>query len=292
MKFILFLYFILTACPVCFSQIKTKQFVNVVPNWDITLLSVTKNQSVSNDSVFLYAKRGKSHDSTLIMTQYFDSFGRILKREEHNLNESGVWRNTNFTYVGDLLVNKETISESFIYINNSNLHKYITTYDYDSIGNIIEEKMYSYSGDSLKDVSITIWNREYDSTGHLIKEFITLPKKESYLYFTRIYNEGILKEAKIYDFKQNWIYSYLHEYDNILKVETIYLFNSSKEIKNELFYDEKNRLVQEKNYADGRAFLDHSTQTYSYSSNGLVERQTFQDIAGKNYFYKHFYTKN
>ena len=62
----------------CLSQTRMKQFVSVVPNWNINNPVIIKKQAVSKDSVFLYTKRKNNHDSTLVITEYFDSSGNPL----------------------------------------------------------------------------------------------------------------------------------------------------------------------------------------------------------------------
>ena len=241
-------------------------------------------------TLYFYKKRKNNKDSILRMTQYFDTSGNLVERDEYNV-KGEVFRITNYTYQNDILFQQESISKEMFSINSSNLSKKLKTYEHDSFGNVITEKEFSYFGDSLKSVSTTIWNREYDSQGHLIKEFITLPGGKTYLHHVYYYSNEILNEIKTYDINQNWMYSYLYEYDELTRIKSLYLNNSSKVLKHEFFYDDQKKLVKEKDYDQGRAFLDHSTQTYIYKSNGLLESQSFDDIKGENYYYKHFYTQ-
>jgi len=277
----------------CLSQTRMKQFVSVVPNWNINNPVIIKKQAVSKDSVFLYTKRKNNHDSTLVMTEYFDSSGNTLERDEYGFDKTGVWRITNYNYEGDLLVKKEVMSKTIYSVNNLNLRKSMNTFEYDSKGNIITESEYSYFGDSLENFSVTIRNKEYDTTGRLTKEFLTLPKKEPFLNHIYFYNTNFLSEVKNYDYKQEWLYSYIHEYDKEFKIESIYLSNISpnKKLESEFFYDDNKRLIQEKDYTIGRNNLYHSTQTYLYNADGLLKYQSFQDVKDNNYYFKHFYSK-
>lgn len=87
------------------------------------------------------------------------------------------------------------------------------------------------------------------------------------------------------------MYSYLYEYDETARIKSEYLHNSSKALIYESFYDEQKRLVKEKNYPQRSSSLIHTTQTYYYKLNGLLESQSFEDTRGEHYYYKHFYTK-
>jgi hypothetical protein len=293
MKFILCFYYNLLFCSVCFSQTKISQFVNLAPDWINSNPAIIIQQQVSSESVFLYNKRKNNHDSLLIMTQYFDSLGNIIERDEYFLNKKGISKITNFSYVEDLLLKKEIISNTMFEINGSSIGKDIIAYEYDSLDNNITEKKYSYFGNSLKNLSITILNKEYNTKGHLIKEFQKLPYGgEFYLYHSYVYENGILGEIKSFDTKQNWIYSDYHEYDTVLNTESVFLINAYNErrLLNEFFYDSKKSLIEKKDYTGGHLVLDHSTQVYLYDSNGLIESQSFRDIRGITYYYKHFYS--
>lgn len=286
MKFSI-LFILVTLCINCYSQ---KTFIySIQPNWNHNILEVIRSQNIKSDSVYFYKKKKNNKDSTLIMTQYFDSLGNLIERNEFNFNRE-VFRITDYSYIDTILLKEERISKDMFYINGSNLSKKIRTYDHDGLGNIIAEKEYSFFGDSLKSMSVTEWNRDYDSLGHVIKEFITLPKAETYLYHTYSYTNGNLIEIKTYNFNQIWTYSYLYEYDDKANTKSVYLYNNEKTLNHEFFYNEK-KLVMEKDYEQGHGFLDHITQTYFYKPNGLLVSQAIQNLKGESYYYQHFYSK-
>jgi len=272
----------------CYAQ--SKLIYSVEPNWDNNISEIIKTQNIKTDSVYYYEKRKNNKDRTLILTQYFDSLGNLIERDEYNF-KGEVFRITNYTYLDTVLVRKETISKTMLYLKNSNISKKVNTYDRDSVGNIIEEKEYSFYGDSLKSHSPRILKREYDDSGHLVKEFVTPPGDKTYLRHTYIYANGILTEIKSYDVNQNWMYSYLYEYDEKKMSKSVYLFNNSKNLSHEFFYNDQKRLIKEISYEEGQAIQDHTTQTYSYKHDGLLESQTFEGLKGENYYYKHFYSK-
>jgi len=83
----------------------------------------------------------------------------------------------------------------------------------------------------------------------------------------------------------------LYETDDKAHTKSVYLYNNEKTLAHEFFYDNQKKLIMEKDYEQGHGFLDHITQTYFYASNGLLESQSFQDLKGENYYYKHFYSK-
>ncbi len=290
MKFILLFSFSLVCFCTAFSQIK--QFVSIDPNWDINKASLIRETGVRIDSVFLYPKKERSHDSTLMLVDFFDTTGNIVEKDEYAFNRSGLWRLTTYSYSNGLLLNKQVHAKPNFIINDKSYGtKDIYTYDYDSAGNNITEKLYSYTGAALDHYSLTIWNREYDSAGHLIKEYETLSGQEPYLHCTYNYNNGSLSETSYYDKDKNLMYAYLHRYDTELNVASISLTNryNSNSLQSELFYDDKKRLIQEKHYSYVHLYLDHTTQNYFYDANGLIQKQSFQDLSGNNYYYKHFY---
>jgi len=222
------------------------------------------------------------------MTQYFDSLGNLIERNEFGF-DGEVFKITDYTYVDTVLTKEEEMSKTMFYSNGNILSKKIRTYDHDRSGNNIIEKEYSSFGDSLKLKSVTEWDRVYDSSGHIIKEFVTLPKAERYLYHAYNYSNGNLVEMKTYDMNQNWMYSYLYEYDNFAHTKTVYLYNSEKTVSHEFYYKDT-KLVMEKDYEQGHGLLDHITQTYAYNTNGLLESQTLKNLKGDSYYYRHFYT--
>ncbi len=225
------------------------------------------------------------------MTEYFDSSGNLIEREDHGF-DGKMFRITNYIYADTELLKKESISLGVIYVNGSNTSKMVETYDHDSLGNITDEKEYSYFWDSLNSIPLHIWKKEYDITGHIAREFVTLPGGKTYLHQTYAYDNGNLREIKNYDFNQNWMYTYLYEFDAQTGTRSEYsVYNTSRVLKHEFLYDGQKRLIEERDYDQGLAFLDHITQNYFYSPVGLVESQTMEDLSGKNYYFKHFYSK-
>jgi hypothetical protein len=289
MKYISLLLFIFSFHSICQSQ-NMKTFVSVNPNWDISVSSVNKSSFINIDSVYLFNKKQNNRDSTLVMIQYFDSAAQIIERDEFRADRS-VWRITNFNYQNNLLLTKEIMSADMFVINNSNITKHVYNNMYDINGNIISVVDSSYFGDSLKSVSVTVWDREYDSAGHLIKEFETLPKQKAFLHYTYLYTDGNLTEIKSYDFKKNWIYSHVYEYDTQSNTKSIFLVNNSKVLTSTSFYDNKKRLIKEVYNNEGLSNWYPITNIYSYNVDGVLESQIFQDLKGRKYYYKHYYEK-
>src|ERR1700739_4269925 len=153
----------------CYSQ-NILNIYSIEPNWDNDSPINIKIQNIRCDSVYFYKKRKNNKDSTLRMTQYFDSLGNLIERDEYNL-KGEVFRIINYTYWDSMLVKQDILTKGLFYINDSDISKKVKTYDHDSLGNIVEEKEYFFSGDPLKLFSTTIWDREYDSLGNLTKEF-------------------------------------------------------------------------------------------------------------------------
>jgi hypothetical protein len=239
--------------------------------------------------VYYFKKKKHNKDSTLIMTEYFDSLGNLIERNEFGL-DGEVFRITDYTYVDTVLTKEEEMSKTMFYSNGNILSKKIRTYDHKSSGDTITEKEYSFFGDSLKFRSVTEWERVYDSLGHVIKEFVTLPKVKTYLYHSYNYSNGTLVEMKTYDINQSWMYSYLYEDDPFAHIKTVYLYNNEKTRSHEFFYNDT-KLVKEKDYEQGHGVVDHITQTYVYNAHGLITSQTLKDLKGDTYYYKHFYSK-
>lgn len=272
------------------AQVYT-EYRRIQPNWDNYSSEVIKSEKIKNDSVYFYKKRNKNIDSALTLTQYFDSLGNLTERDEYSSN-GVVFIITKYTHIDTVLLKEETISKDIFFKSDTSLSKEIRTYSHDNFGNVTTEKEYDFFGNALKSMSVTVWDREYDSLGNLIKEIITLPTGEKYLYHTFSYVNGILSEIKTYDNYKNWIYSYLYEYTGKMNKKSVYLYNTDKTLSHEYFYKEK-KLILEKSYDQGNYFLfsDHNTQSYFYNSSGLLESQIFQDIIGKNHYFKHFYSK-
>lgn len=263
---------------------------SIDPNWDNFSSDIITGEHIKSDSVYLYKKRKNNKDSALRMTQYFDSLGKLIERDEYDLNGK-TFRITNYTYVDTALLKQETVSKDIFYIKSSNVSKKIKTYERDSSGNITVVKEYTFFGDSLNYRTITVWHREYDNSNRLTREFLTPPKGESYLRHTYTYENGILTEVKTYGANKDWMYSYLYEFDEQTRVKSIYLYNASKTLTQEFFYDDHDKLIKEKEYEQGRAFKDHITQTYSYKPNGQLESQDLEGLQGESYYFKHFYSK-
>lgn len=292
MKLLLYLCYSLLFSSFCFSQKGMKQVINIAPEWVYSNAATIKNQAIRTDSVFRFNKRKNNHDSVLVLIQHYDASGNIMERIEYSFNKQEVYKTTNFTYLRNILSKKEIVAQSFFEINGSNITRDVSTYMYDSLGNNITEKQYSHDEDTLSEQSMTFINKEYDTKGHILKEFQKMAFGKLYLYHTYVYKFGTLSEIKSFDLKENLMYSTLHEFDNELNMENIFLYNifHEKTLQYELYYDERKQLIQKKNYTGGHFVLDHSTQSYSYSPDGLILTESFQDIRGTTYYYRHFYS--
>jgi hypothetical protein len=272
------------------------------PCFDINSSKDLKQQSITKEDIYLYSKKEKNHDSTLIMTQYFDSLGNIVETDEFNKKTKEVGKITNMDYLDGLIIKKQATFRSPPIITNNSLEKEIETYDYDSAGNIISVKSYIYYDDILSGF-VTIHKKEYDSAGRLSraleqvikdKDSFNIYQDSFYVYQTYLYDyRDRLTEIRNFDQKGNFNYSHLHKYDSATNMKSVYLSDahSSDNLLGEFFFDTQKRIIEEKHYEEyDNDYSDQNTQSYSYNLNGLVESQSFEDFFGKKYFYKHYYT--
>jgi hypothetical protein len=299
MKIVLFFFtvFLFTDCysqkRVVFHKTVVSQntlVYSIEPNWENFSSEIIKAQHIKSDSVYSYKKRRKNKDSAIRMAQYFDTLGNLIERDEYDF-DGKISKIINYTYADTALLKQETISKEIFYIKGSNISKKVKTYERDSSGNITLIKEYSFFGDSLRSSSTTSWRREYDNSNCLTKEYLTPSKGETYLRHTYLYTNGILTEVKSYGTNKEWIYSYLYEFDQITRVKSIYLYNASKKLSHEFFYDDNGKLIKEQDYDQGHDLKDHITQTYSYTSNGQLETQELEGLTGESYYFRHFYSK-
>jgi len=263
------------------------------PEWLNTNSMILRSNVVQKDSVYYYDTKENNPDSALIMTQYFDSLGNLLERDEFSVKKKGeVWKVSNFSYLGDQLFKKEIISMTENKeVHEARLKKDVFTYEYDSAGDVVKVKAYSFPNSSIYTYSLTIQENEYDSSGHLIKEFLTRGRGNRFLYRTYIYDHGILTELNTYDSTGYLSYSNTRKFDNKKNILSIYLGdNAPDNLRLELYYDDKKRLAQQKIYWEGG--VDYESQYYWYNAGGLVDRQVVKyDINGKKYYYRHFYSR-
>ena len=139
----------------------------------------------------------------------------------------------------------------------------------------------------------TIFSREYDASGHFIKEYVTYPNQPKYLLREYFYNDrNQLTEARSYSFNGVAAFTYLHEFNEEERTETVYKQYglNEKVIQSDYAYDKQHRLIMSKSYTQGQSYLKHHTQTFIYGARNLVEMQIYQDTERDDYYYKHFYT--
>jgi TonB family protein len=263
------------------------------PNWEIDSPALIGTHLITKDSVFVYDRRNHNRDSTLAFVGYFDSSGNKMETDEFTFDKGRLWRITNYAYEGGLLFKKEEITQSTFTINGSSpVDKNVSTYDYDSLGNNVAEKLYSHITDSSKRISVTAWQREFDRLGHVVKEFEALPNQATLLLHKYYYVNGKLSVVETYDKHEKLIYSWQYKHDNKDNSESIFLVNHSPEpeIQRESYFDDQNRLIKEELYNEGPSYADYITEKYVYDSKGLVAWQSYQDIGGNHYYFRHFYT--
>jgi hypothetical protein len=264
---------------------RTQVYVTIAPSWNPATNAIRKMKSVSTDSVFMYRSKKKNKDSTLVMVQFFDTLGNLLKRDQYSLHGEFSMREI-FTYEDKLLMRKDEVK-------GSSSTKQVTTYQYDSAGHVVRENFYNNYKDDLQNEKTTIYNKIYDEFGHVAREFVTYPNQPMYLLREYLYNvQNQLTEIKSFNYNGEVSFSYLHEYDMEERTESVFrqFGLNEKEIQNDFAYDKQYRLIMSKNYTQGQRYLKHSTQTFVYSSNNLVDSQIYQDTERNNYYYKHFYT--
>lgn len=286
------LFTISTLCT--FAQRRTVVYYNnPVPTWDTSLHQVVKNLSITSDSVFYYPKAKNNNDSALAFVEYFDTEGNVTEREEFNRATHAVAKIINYRYAENLLTVEESVAQSDFLINdNEGIDRVTRTFDHDSAGNVVTEKIFSYFGKSTNNPSVTTKSREYDNEGHLTKEYVTLPKQQPYLYRVFMYEDGVLSEEKTFNMQQDWIYSYVYEWDKRANTKRVYLLNQSKKLQREYQYDRQQRLVKDKQFTARNIYWDYSGNEYTYDANGLPSSQVFNQVTGERFYYKHFYTHN
>ncbi|HVX50784.1 MAG TPA: hypothetical protein VHB48_11540 [Chitinophagaceae bacterium] len=275
----------------CHAQgVRFSRTLYFYPSWDTSLFRAVKMHAVVNDSIYYYAKAQKKHDSALAAVLYFNTRGYMIEKDEFEVSSGGVEKITNYTYNDNGTPARiETQARSSISINgNPAIDKDVVTFDYDTAGNIIARKDYSYIRDTSG--SLTENNYEYDSAGRRIKEYLSMPHTAKYLYRDYTYTGSKLSEEKMFDFQGHWMYSYDYEYDDRARETSIYLVNDNRTLSKEYFYDTQQRLIKEKSYSNRNVFWDHSTQEYTYSSAGLLTSQSYRNANGDNFYFRHFYT--
>jgi len=263
------------------------------PDWNIDPPELIESKSIKNDSVFRLRRHNDRLDSTLAFVEYFDTLGNKLETDEYTGDSSQLWRIRNYSYEDGLLFKMEQISTSLTKVNHSNsVKKSIFTYEYDSAGNNVRETLYDNVNDSAKRITVTKWEKEYDNLGHIVKEYETPPKQESYLKHKYSYRDGKLNEDATFDMKKNWIYSYIYMYNSEDNLLNIFLSTNSsvQRIQKRLYYDTTKRLTKEDIYTDAVDSLDHVTDTFVYNFAGLVVWQSCQDVIDNIYYFVHHYT--
>jgi hypothetical protein len=283
---------ILAAMFFCLKGYSQNSYQYAAQTWNYSLSKIIKAENIKRDSVFVYGKRKNNKDSMLIMTDFFDTSGYLVEKDQYSPTKE-LERIINYTYSDSVLLQQETINRS-VFRNGSNFSKKIRDYYYDSIGNNIIVEENSYIGDSLKNGSVSIFKREYDSMRNLINEFRTLPQGQV-LYHSWVYSNGKLREFKTYNQNQTLINWYLNEYDDKQNRKTVYDMNKGKTLTQEYFYDNYNRVIMEKDYESPQInkhdYLSHTTLTFQYNSKGLVAGETFQDTNGEYAYIKVIYSK-
>jgi hypothetical protein len=271
-----------------YSQLAFASQITANSNKDVS--AIIKTEKIKSESMYIYEKKKNNKDSTLFMTQYFDSSGNLIERDEYKPNKE-LFRIINYSYNGGILIKQETITKSPLLVNGFNISKKVKTYTYDSVTKTVLEKEYTFSGDSLKNETVSLLKKEYDSLGYLQKEYALLPNGEFYLYRTYTYLNGILSEIKRYNIYQTLQKSYFYEYDDKLNSKNVFNLLGEKTLAHEYHYDDHKKLIMEKDYEMGRLFLDHITFTYSYNSMGLLDSEVFQSLNGDYTYYKYYYSK-
>lgn len=282
-----------------FSQINPSThtvtvYFSIKPTWIDNSKQTIMENDIFSDSVYYYSRAKHNKDSTLIMTQYFDSLGNLLERDEFNRTNGQVIKITNNKYIDTFLVEGET-EELTPYTFSTNSGSYSSSkidinYEYNKNGKVVTRKENSYFEDSLKHADPIIYTLEYNDIGFLSKEFVALHHIAPYLHCTYHYTDNDLTEVKAYDYKGNYMYSYIYEYDKDLRIKTSYLQNANKTIQSQIYFDAKGRIIEVKKYGK-RVKSDHSNEIFNFDQSGLLTTQSFRDIADQDYFYKHHYSK-
>jgi hypothetical protein len=278
----------------CYSQLmpRSTTITTLNPTWRLVKREDIRKNGVKQDSVFYFNSKENNRDSALIMIQYFDSLGNFSERDEYSVKNKGeIVRVTRQTYMDDELFQSEILTKKIGLINHIvHYEKELHTYEFDSAGNNIVEKLYEFFGDSLNKYRLFVTENLYDSASHIVKSFAKAGGSDRYLHKVYKYNSGILDEVKAYDSNREEIYTNVYRTDDKRKISRIYLTDVSPDnLQLEYLYDDKNRVKQEKWYNDG---VNKVTQTYLYDPKDLIEMQTVKsENDGAKYYYKHYYSR-
>ena len=130
----------------------------------------------------------------------------------------------------------------------------------------------------------------YDTARHVVKSYEKNGGSDRFLHKVYKYENGILDEIKTYDSNREEMYTHVYRTDNKRKISRLYKMDVSPDnLQQEYFYDDKNRIKQEKWWIDG---VNKVTQTYWYDSKDLIETQTVKsENDGIKYYYKLYYSR-
>jgi hypothetical protein len=278
------------------QTVQVRLWLSLNPDWNNDHLLAAKKFSGAKDSVFVFYKKNYRKDSILFMVQEFDSLGNITDREERSFKTGEIFRITNFTYQDNLLFKKEEITKRISGTSDSlRPKKNITTYEYDSAGNLSTQKLYEDFNDSTGAAIITEFQKEYDNQNRILTESERLQNGELFVHLKYLYNDdGKIREVKAFNQKREWQYSFLHEYEKGENAENVFIINGDfdKIIQLEINYDGLGRRIRIKEHPISGVHLGSTIQTFSYGANGLTERQSYEDENGIDYYMKHIYAPN
>ena len=244
---------------------------------------IQKNKFVK-EMIYVSRKGHRNDDSALFIVTYFGSKGEILEKDEFGINSLSPRRITNYEYSNNLLSRTESTEG---YADST-----ITDYEYDSLGNKVNSKTYSYYQVGTADnFSFLEEKYEYDLNNRVSKLYAKSDTTDFMLLNTYDYEGKYLKEVKSYDVMENWKGSDLYEYDTLLQKERIYsLFGSDKKIQQEFSFNENKQLTEfiffRYSSYDGR---HKSHENFEYYDNGLTYKETVMPENGEVVYYKHYY---
>jgi hypothetical protein len=270
------------------------------PVWLQEKPAYIKKNLVHQDSVYYFKSKENGQDSALIMIQYFDSAGNLIERDEFNVKEKGeLVLVTRLSYIDDELIKKEVTAKTINLVNKTiQYQKNLHLYEYDSAGNNTSEKLYEYFGNSLDKYQITVFDNLYDSANHIIESYHKDGNSDRFLQRTYKYDNGRLDEINQLEPNHEVKLVNLYRYDIKKNIERIYQTDISPDnLVLEFYFDDKKRIIREREYSEelttiGLFHGNAVTQSYFYGADDLIEKQTVKfEVDGKNYYYKHYYSK-
>jgi hypothetical protein len=244
--------------------------------------SVIKKNGYTMERIFRYKKQEKNKDSTLVCSRYFDSLGACIKQEDFGDENIYPRSITSYTYLQGLLIRMD------IYSGAQYFDHELTTYDYDSIGNCINESTYFHDiTDTARKLSLSSQKQYiYDDKNRVIKEFSKNGVADLYLHYTYDYNTFGIDVKRAYDINGKWMYSYKYYYEPGVQKE--FLENTKEVLQSEHYFNGNRQIIKIAYYMPVQYVYDYNWSSCNYANNLITLEITESKDGAKTYF-KHYY---